>query len=244
MAKQVVFVEPDARKRDAFAKHLEDTRYRLAMSVSTGARALTAIEQLKPDILILSLDTPYAAPGEQGGVLSLLVTILDLPAYPKIIASCSAATRELWPRAKRLGAMAVITGDMPRSEILETLRQVEETGNGMDALRRDRLRLRARLVGWYKQPSAGLFKKMEPATVVDISGSGVGISTIENIPVGSGLRLNLTFPSEKKPIKTNAEVVWTEPVKRQYRVGLRFSTMSDADRGRLEAYIKSRVAEE
>lgn len=244
MAKRVVFVEPDAIKRDAFAKHFEGTRYQLVMSVSTGAQALKAIEQVTPDILVLSLDTSYVAQGEQEGVLGLLITILGLPASPKVIACCNAATRELWPKAKRLGVMAVIAEGTPRAEILETLRLVEETGNGMDALRRSRLRLKAHLVGWYKKPNDGFFKKMEPATVGDISGSGVGISTVENIPLGSVLKLDLTLPSEKKPIKTNAEVVWVEPAKRQYRIGLRFSKMSDVDREKLEAYIHSRVATE
>lgn len=244
MPKRFIFVEPDAIKRDAFAKHFVDTRYQLVLSASTGVQALKAIERMTPGILVLSLDTPYTAEGEKGGVLSLLVTILDLPTPPRVIASCGTTTRELWPRAKRLGAMAAITENMTSAEILETFRQVEETGKGMDALRRRRLRLKEHLVGWYKPPNAGFFKKMQPATILDISGSGVGISTLENIPVGSSLKLNLTLPSGKKPIKTNATVMWAEPVKRQYRMGLRFAAMTDADREKLEAYIQGRVAAE
>ncbi|MBT4818657.1 MAG: hypothetical protein HON70_23310 [Lentisphaerae bacterium] len=245
MAKKVMFVEPDAVKRDGFSKVFDEgTRYQLAMSVGKGDQVVQAIERSKPDVLILSLDTPYTAQDGKGGVLGLLIEILDLSHPPRVIAYCNDTTRELWPKAKRLGALALISDTFSRAEVMETIRKIEETGRGMDALRRHRLRLRAHMVGWYKKPGDGFFKKMDPATIVDISGSGVGISTVENIPVGTNLKLNLTLPPQKKPIKTNADVVWTEPVKRQYRIGLRFSKMNDVDRERLEIYIASRVDDE
>lgn len=246
MGKRLLHVEPNASERTRFAQALEGTRYDAVVGAETADDAVALIEELRPDIVVLSLATLGGQRVAQSGPLELLSNILSRPRPPLVVVSHPPGTGHLWPEARRRGAAAAVNKHASRKDLLEALRNAETFRPGVDPLRRKRVRLRVCLIGWYKKPGDGFFKKMQPANVEDISGDGLGLNTVEAIPQGASLKLNLQLPNLDKPIRANAEVVWSRLVAedRTYRLGLRFTKMSDEAHAALDAYIQKRLAAE
>ena len=134
----------------------------------------------------------------------------------------------------------MITKDYTRTAMLEALHRLEESDPTHALMRRRRVRFDVDLTGWFKGPEDGIFKKMKPATVVDLSGTGVKLQVDEDLPQGAVVRLRIALPNTSKPISAMAQVAWHEQFSEANVaiLGLRFTQMSAAERQDLEAFIE------
>ena len=83
------------------------------------------------------------------------------------------------------------------------------------------------------------------AESLDISTKGVRLLLDEKIEKGTPLRLEIKIPDQDRLVKTRGEVVWTgdsttnesNPAKRLFNTGIKFSKVQNADEKRLFDFI-------
>jgi hypothetical protein len=108
--------------------------------------------------------------------------------------------------------------------------------------RRRFIRLPSRLNASYKvigaEPNRNLLTR-------NTGGGGIGFFTESLLPPGTVLRVELKFPSRKKPVAFTAEVIWSGkllleklevPQPRAYEVGVRFLDIAPEDQEFLMDY--------
>ncbi|MGA7980976.1 MAG: PilZ domain-containing protein [Chromatiaceae bacterium] len=80
----------------------------------------------------------------------------------------------------------------------------------------------------------------------DLSEGGVRLACGEFCSVECGVLLDLDTPSSSRPIRAVGKVVWVAQVPRQgqWRVGVRFTELSDAARSQLRALMQGDLAAE
>ncbi len=244
--RNVLHITANTRTRNALRDAIKGTRYEIVGEMAPSRDVLEVIEKYRPDVAILSLASAAVQDDRDVPPLDLLSALLGSRHVPPVLVTDTSSGRTAWAKAREIGAVGLIEPGASRTEILESLQRAVEFVPGIDPLRRRHVRIRARLMGWFKKPGSSLFSKMEPATVENISVAGVGINALEHMPRGSVLKLRLGLPDVKKPIKTSAEVVWSRPTsdRRRCQLGLKFLSMDGADRDRLEAYVERRLSED
>ena len=244
MAMRVVHIDADEARRERFRRALANTSFELVKQAADAGSAIAAVTDVWPDILVISLSIPSALVAV-GGALDVISAVLAGPEDPAVIITCSDETRNLYLEARERGATAWIDENASQKQLLEVLRKVGDSAPGIDPARRERARFDARLISWYKKQRGSVFRKVRPGTIQDISGGGVKMSTVEEMPVGTKLILRLKLPTADHPIKVHAAVAWSSPdaTRKSYDVGLQFTGMSDASRSSIEVYIARRLAE-
>ena len=84
--------------------------------------------------------------------------------------------------------------------------------------------------------------KLDPIWTKDVGGDGLGLVTKAHCAVGAKLDLHFQIPNQMKMIEAKGRVVWSkiddEAIK-QYRIGVAFESIADADRIAIMKYIES-----
>lgn len=86
------------------------------------------------------------------------------------------------------------------------------------------------------------------AFIVNLSVVGAYLAMDEIPPLGAQLSVDFTFPDNSREIKASSAVVWLNP-RQQHPVhslppgvGVKFKGLSEADRARIETFVKDYVA--
>ena len=77
-------------------------------------------------------------------------------------------------------------------------------------------------------------------TVNNFSREGLGIISRESLNEGENVDIELTIPGDNMPVLFCGEVAWTlapSPDNRQYKSGIKFKDIKNADRSRILGYI-------
>ena len=97
-----------------------------------------------------------------------------------------------------------------------------------------------------KDKDKGLFR-LDAVWTKDIGGNGLGLVTRAHCMVGSAINLDFQLPGAEKPIHAKGRVVWSkldEGFKDQYRIGVAFESIGEADRQALMRYIEAEAKRE
>ena len=87
----------------------------------------------------------------------------------------------------------------------------------------------------------GLFK-LDPVWTKDVGGNGLGLITNAHCMVGLGIDLHFQIPGTNEPIQAKGRVVWSMldgNSKNQYRIGVAFDTINEADRQAIVRYVET-----
>ncbi|OGV64451.1 MAG: hypothetical protein A3K18_33890 [Lentisphaerae bacterium RIFOXYA12_64_32] len=244
MGSRILLVEPEANEREKFRHIIAGTKHELLKDVGCGTEAMGALDEVYPDMVVMSIDTPRSKSDVERAGLKVILKILAKTSPPKVVMSYARGTEMLVVKAIQYGAAGAFERNDSRREVLEVLRKAEDHKPGIPPTRRKRVRFGVDLLAWYKKPGDSFFTRMRPTKIDDISGGGVRIHTVEQIPSETQVKIKLALPTSKKLIRAVAAVRWckAEPEKNRWSMGLEFTKIADADRDRLEIYIQRLLA--
>jgi Tfp pilus assembly protein PilZ len=84
----------------------------------------------------------------------------------------------------------------------------------------------------------------EEALIVDLGLRGVFVERSEELPAGAPVTVRFRLPGNERALEARARVVWRHPAdaprvaaRLPPGLGLEFTDMSDADRGRVRAFL-------
>lgn len=88
-----------------------------------------------------------------------------------------------------------------------------------------------------------IFKKgndPQKLTINNFSREGLGVISRESLCEGENVDIELSIPGDNMPVLFSGEVAWTlapSPDNRQYKSGIKFKDIKNADRSRILGYI-------
>lgn len=92
--------------------------------------------------------------------------------------------------------------------------------------------------------ASGWFKPVKRYSVKDVSREGLKLSGKEGLSEGDVLRLDMTIPGKRAPIKATGHVVWNKGMAGSgYDIGLKFDSIKAEDKFELLDYAYSRWVE-
>ncbi len=86
----------------------------------------------------------------------------------------------------------------------------------------------------------GIFKELE---VTNFCKEGVGIISDELFDKGEHIKVELIIPEDTVPVCFDGDIAWTRKMEGElgiYKSGLRLSSMSNSDKGRMLEYVYNR----
>jgi hypothetical protein len=70
-------------------------------------------------------------------------------------------------------------------------------------------------------------KPLSQGSSIDVSMTGIKLSTADSLSVGSALQLVLTMPGSRDKTTINGIVVWNKPTHQMFEAGIMFATEAD-----------------
>lgn len=108
----------------------------------------------------------------------------------------------------------------------------------MEKRKSERLRLPIKVE--YAYPCQA--KWIKPVSVVDISGYGLNIETVEEININAQLDIKINFPEENmEPIIVRSKVIWCVKAGAGCHIGIKFGKMNYEDRKRYIEYLSEKI---
>lgn len=112
--------------RTAIEALLRDTDYAIASTAATGAETLSAVEQLRPDILLLDLQMPG------GSGMEVIRTLKANGAAPRIVVLTAAVDDSSLMEALSLGVPGMVLKNSDPAYVLDCLDRVRSGGTWID----------------------------------------------------------------------------------------------------------------
>lgn len=78
------------------------------------------------------------------------------------------------------------------------------------------------------------------ALASDLSEGGLGLTHVRSKPPVENLRVEFVLPGEPNPVRAATQLAWSRPDGENYRVGVRFTALDEADRARIRRYVEAR----
>lgn len=116
--------------------------------------------------------------------------------------------------------------------------------DGRERRRKKRYGVKDAVVRYRKHPPFGLlFPPSDRYLVINLSQTGIAFITRDRLEEGVRLGLTLHAPPARVPIRAGGRVVWVHKSDRQdaFRVGVRFTRMSERARNVLKAVLDNAV---
>jgi len=243
MSIRVFLVQAAEVDRSKFRKATASSQYDIMAHADCGDVAIELLQKDWYEIVVVGLETPRTTGGDPDG-LAVIRDILALDVPPKVVATYGVESRGGLSEAIAAGVAATLDNNFFRGEVLEELQRAMTFRAGQASARRKRVRVETNLLAWYKKKGDGLFTKLKPAMIDDITEDGLGVKAQEGLPKGTELKLRFKLPSARKPIRVRGRVAWCSgyPKSGYYPVGLEFSDLSDSDRERIRLHIQHLLA--
>ena len=136
MGSRILLVEPEANEREKFRHIIAGTKHELLKDVGCGTEAMGALDEVYPDMVVMSIDTPRSKSDVERAGLKVILKILAKTSPPKVVMSYARGTEMLVVKAIQYGAAGAFERNDSRREVLERCQErvVIPMQEGVDSL--------------------------------------------------------------------------------------------------------------